>query len=216
MNIVIQCAARKHPAAGHMRHDGKSVMFVANPTLAPTALDTIYARPDDQTENGRTWRDLLLDYNKSHENNPLGLQRAFDLYENPIYERLVAKFGIDNVFILSAGWGLIPASFLTPGYNITFNTSAEKVNRRLKTDIYDDLRLLPADSDVPVIFLGGKDYVPLFVKLTRELHGHRIVFYNSLNPPVTPECKAQRYITTTRTNWHYECAQALIEGRLKV
>ncbi|QKE41994.1 MAG: hypothetical protein HO274_12305 [Ferrovum myxofaciens] len=219
MNIVIQCAARKRSDAGHMRRrDGKPVKLVANPALAPSASDTIYAHPDDQAENGRTWRDLLLDYNQSPENNPLGLRRAFDLYENPIYERLVAKFGIDNVFILSAGWGLIPASFLTPDYNITFNTRADKVHHRHKKDHYEDLHLLPPDSDARVIFLGGKDYVPLFLKLTSEAHGHRIVFYykspkkSSDNPPDAPGCKTQHYITMKSTNWQYECAHALIEG----
>jgi hypothetical protein len=39
--------------------------------------------------------------------------------------RLVEKFGIEKVFILSAGWGLIRADFLTPNYDITFSGSAE-------------------------------------------------------------------------------------------
>ena len=38
--------------------------FVADPTRAPCAGDLVYARPDDLADDGRTWRDLLLDYNR--------------------------------------------------------------------------------------------------------------------------------------------------------
>ena len=44
--------------------------------------------------------------------------------------------------------------------------------------------------------------------------GRRVAFYNSMNRPEAPGCTLQRYVTTTRTNWHYECAQALMDGRL--
>lgn len=48
------------------------------------------------------------------------------------------KFGLDNVMILSAGWGLIPAQFLTPRYDITFSASAEPYVRRRKNQAYED------------------------------------------------------------------------------
>jgi len=41
------------------------------------------------------------------EGNPLGLCPAYQLYENKTYGRLAARFGLGNLFILSAGWGLI-------------------------------------------------------------------------------------------------------------
>lgn len=215
MNVVIQCAASKRSNAGHMRRrDGTPVMFVADPAHAPYASDRVYARPDDLGDDGRTWRDGLLEYNRSPGSNPFKLLPAFELYENPAYGRLAAKFGIDKLFILSAGWGLIPAAFLTPAYDITFSQNAEDCKRRRKSNTYQDFSLFPADSDDAVVFLGGKDYLPLFATLTHGAKGRRVAFYNSMNRPEAPGCTLQRYVTTTRTNWHYECAQALMDGRL--
>ena len=62
MNVVIQCAASKRSNAGHMRRrDGTPVMFVADPAHAPRSSDLVYARPDDLGDDGRTWRDALLE-----------------------------------------------------------------------------------------------------------------------------------------------------------
>ncbi|MBL8386534.1 MAG: hypothetical protein JNM90_25845 [Burkholderiales bacterium] len=215
MNVVIQCAASKRVDAGCMRTDvGRPVVFVANPLAAPTSDVLEYARPDDVARDGRTWRELLLEYNKAPGSNPLKLLPSVDLYENPVYRRLATKFGLDKLFILSAGWGLIPASFLTPAYDITFSQSADSYKRRRKNDAYGDLRLLPLESPLTTVFLGGKDYLPLFCRLTHGAKARRIVFFNAKTPPDAPGCNLRRFETTTRTNWHYECAQALIEDRL--
>jgi hypothetical protein len=215
MNVVIQCAASKRSNAGHMRRrDGTPVMFVADPAHAPRASDLVYARPDDFGDDGRTWRDALLEYNRSPGSNPLRLLPAFALYGNPTYGRLAAKFGIDKLFILSAGWGLIPAAFLTPAYDITFSQNAEDFKRRRKSNTYQDFSLFPADLDEALVFLGGNGYLPLFATLTHGAKGRRVAFYNSMNLPEAPGCTLQRYLTKTRTNWHYECAQALMDDRL--
>jgi hypothetical protein len=217
MNVVIQCAAGKRSNAGHMRRsDGTPVMFVADPGGAPQVSGVAFARPDDIAEDGRSWRDHLLDYNRSPGINPLNLLPAFELYENPAYTRLAARFGVDRLFILSAGWGLIPAKFLTPAYDITFSQSADSYKRRRKSDVYRDFRHFPSDSPDVMVFLGGKDYVPLFSSLTAGAKARRVVFFNSTTATEAPGCTVQRYATTTRTNWHYECAQALIDGRIAV
>jgi hypothetical protein len=75
--------------------------------------------------------------------------------------------------------GLIGASLLTPCYDITFSMAAEPYKRRRKGDLYRDLRLSPIVAKEPIVFLGGKDYVPLFCELTKEVKGGRTVFYNS-------------------------------------
>lgn len=217
MNVVIQCAAGKRVDAGHMRTaSGKAVLFVADPMDAPQSESLEYARPDDVAHGSSTWRDLLVEYNKAPGSNPLKLLPAFELYENPAYRKLAAKFGIGNLFILSAGWGLLPASFLTPAYDITFSQSADAYKRRRKKDVYRDLSLIPIGSPQPTAFLGGKDYLPLFTRLTHGAKGQRIVFYNSMNQPDAPGCELRRFATTTRTNWHYECAKALVEDRLQL
>ena len=214
MKIVIQCAAKKDPDAGSLTDaHGTPVLFVANPGLAPHSDTCVYARPDDQAGNGKTWRDLLVDYNAASENQ-LRLLPAYRLYRHPVYGQLVERYGVGNVFILSAGWGLISADFLTPKYDITFSASADKFKKRSKRDQYNDFRMLRDDSDEEVVFLGGKDYLPLFCNLTREYRGKRFIFYNSGSPPNAPGCTLIRYPTKIRTNWHYACARDFLDGRI--
>lgn len=210
MIVVIQCAASKRADAGFLQTgSGTKVLFVADPTKAPRTEEYIYARPDDPADDGESWRDKLLRYNETH-GNPLRLSRAFELYKNDTYRQLVGKFGVERTFILSAGWGLIGAAFLTPYYDITFSQAVKKKaphKFRHQRDRYRDLCQLPKDGDEPVVFFGGNDYVPLFCNLTRSYSGKRVVFYNSTSPPDAPNCLCERFDTRTRTNWHYECAQ---------
>jgi len=216
VKIVIQCAAKKRPDAGYLANsNGTRILFVADPENAPLYKDTLYARPDDIAEDGKTWRELLLDYNKL-EDNPLELSPAYKLYMNSTYQMLVDRYGVNNVFILSAGWGLIDAAFLTPKYDITFSPSADAYKRRRKRDHYNDLCMLRADSDDDLVFFGGKDYLPLFCKLTQNYLGNRFVFYNSAIQPNTPGCTLIRYRTSTRTNWHYGCAKDFIAGEIGI
>ena len=208
MLVVIQCAATKRPDGGYMRtRDGRRVLFVAQPELAPRLDDVHFARPDDLSDTGGTWREVLVTYNASPSNNPLGLLPAAALYMHPAYARLVDMVGNERVFILSAGWGILPASFLTPSYDITFSNQAALYKRRRRTDAYSDF-LLQTDSDAPMLFFGGKDYAPLFAHLTRTHRAQRTVFFNSQLPPNAPGCRLERFVTTTRTNWHYECVDA--------
>jgi hypothetical protein len=139
---------------------------------------------------------------------------AWRLYGPAIYRQLFRRFGDGQLFILSAGWGLIPATFLTPAYDITFSPAAEPWMRRRKQDRYEDFALMPDDGD-DILFLGGKDYLPLFCALTASLKGNKTVLFNSAFAPALAEgCTARRYVTATRTNWHYEAARALIAGTL--
>jgi hypothetical protein len=154
-----------------------------------------------------------LKYNSEANGNPLALYPAYCLYENRVYQRLVDRLGSENVYILSAGWGLIKADFLTPYYDIAFSQSAEPYKRRRKTDVYQDFRMLD-DTGEEVIFFGGKDYLPLFCSLTGTIRGPKVVFHNSALVPHAPRCLVKRFETTTRTNWHYECANAFLDGEL--
>lgn len=213
--VVIQCAAKKKSDAGYLcRRDGSPVLFVADPVSAPADTRTAHARPDDISDTGVSWRVRLADYNKNPGNNALKLLPACQLYGNRTYERLVDGYGLRSVYILSAGWGLIAADFLTPAYDITFRPSAEKYKRRRRKDRYEDFRMLPADTTEPIVFFGGKDYVPLFCALTELVKAIRYVFYNSAVEPVAPGCTLKRFNTTTKTNWHYECADAFIQGKI--
>lgn len=214
MILVIQCASRKRPAAGRLETlDGRKVLFVADPYSAPPDDAIVYARPDDASDKGAPWRDVLLNYNRNAE-NPLGLLPAWKLYDNPVYDRLVASVGTESVYILSAGWGLIAARFLTPDYDITFSQSADGYKRRRKADRYRDFRQIADDVRGPIVFFGGKDYLPLFDNLTSSIGVRKVVFYNSAQVPPMPGCVLKRFETRTRTNWHYECANAFLDGRI--
>jgi hypothetical protein len=185
MKIVIQCAATKRPSAGCLiTRDDQPVEFVAHPELAPAEPTKIYARPDDISDRGISWREQLRKYNENQSTNPLGLVPSYQLYENNIYGSLVDCFGIENVYILSAGWGLIRSDFLTPYYDITFSQS-------------DDFRMLPDDTNEQIIFIGGKDYLPLFCGLTRWIRGERTTFFNSKKTPDFKDCVFNRFDTKT-------------------
>ncbi|MFC3723125.1 DUF6884 domain-containing protein [Neoaquamicrobium sediminum] len=145
-------------------------------------------------------------YNADPQGDPLGLLPAISLYTHPTYRRLAEAIDPNRLFILSAGWGLLPASYLTPNYDITFSPMAEPYKRRRRADRYQDFAILPDNVDEPMVFFGGKDYVQLFASLTRTHRGPRTVFYNSQLPPNASGCRLERFATTTRTNWHYECA----------
>jgi hypothetical protein len=123
------------------------------------------------------------------------LLRAFELYQKAAYRRLVERFGAFKVYILSAGWGLIGASFLTPDYDITFSAQAKKKApwKFREGDRYEDLCHLPADTVEPVVFFGGKDYAPLFCKLTGVIRSKRTIFCNASEPPEAPGCALQRF-----------------------
>jgi hypothetical protein len=215
MILIITCAGRKQDHSGHLAtKQGTPVLFVASPDCAVEKEGRHFARPDDVSDTGKTWRQILLEYNETPEVNPLGLLPAYQLYQNPIYARLVERFGVDKVFILSAGWGLIRADFLTPDYDITYSQSAEPLNRRKKNQIYHDFCMLPERVEEPAVFFGGKDYLPLLCSLTTPLRGQKTVFFNSAKTPKVPGWRLTKFDTTTRTNWQYECAAAFLDRGL--
>ena len=147
---------------------------------------------------------------------PIGLLPAYKLYTpnkpyKDIYTQLVKVFGIDNVYILSAGWGLIRASFLTPNYDITFSGQADAYKRRGKSQYrqYCDSNHLESAIDEDLLFFGGKDYLPLLCCLTQCYQGRRIVYYSG-NKPNCDDVEFVPYETSTRI-WYYECARRVME-----
>jgi len=143
MKVVIACAGSKRGNC-FQAAEGTKVNFVAQPRKGQMEF-----RPDATSDRkGKTWRDCLEDYNAWYigsGQNPFGLSEAYQLYApnppwNSIYTELVHKFQNQNVFILSAGWGLIRSNYLTPRYNITFAGQTDLYKKRnLKADKYNDL-----------------------------------------------------------------------------
>lgn len=216
MIAIIQCAASKQEGAGRLATaDGRPVRFVADPDAAPPDDRVVHARPDDVSDRERSWREVLLEYNKASD-NPLKLLKAWELYDDPAYGRLVRKYGIDKVYVLSAGWGLIRATFLTPDYDITFSyvEPEQRFKRRGRDDRYNDFCMLPHETREPIVFFGGKGYLPLFALLTSSIRAPKTVFYNSDDVPEMPGCMLKRFETRTRINWHYQCVNAFVYGEI--
>lgn len=213
--LVIPCAARKRPDAGRLlAEDGTPVHFVANPSAAPHEPNVAYRRPDDIARSSLSWRQVLQQYNETHrgrDDNPLGLLPAWQLYKDATYRYVVDQLGEANVFILSAGWGLIPAAFLTPSYDITLSPRGKNYTKRRSSEKWDDFAMLPSASSRPIVFGGGEAYVPLFCALTAGTHAERIVYHVG-EPPHAPNCRCVRYETTRRTTWYYEWARAHVRG----
>ena len=212
MIVVIQCAAGKQHHAGHLRTpDGREIMFVARPDAAPPSGGQVYARPDDIADTGKSWRTALQEYNAAPGDNPFGLLPAWQLYKNPTYEMLANHCGQERLYILSAGWGLIRADFLTPNYDITFSKAnkVEQFKRRGQQETYEDFTLPPGITNT-VVFFGGRDYIHLFCKLSAKTRGHRTVFYAGSRPEALG-CTLRRF-GDPFTNWHYQCARAFVAG----
>ncbi len=221
--IVITCAGSKQSHAGCLRlRSGREVLFVSDPDKAPQDGPYAYKHPDGLADTGETWREQLWRYNERHkdapEDNCLGLLPAWKLYRDAIYARLAKKYGAERLYILSAGWGLIRAEFLTPNYDITFSNNAEPYKRRHQRDrdAYDDWCMLPDDTADPVVFFGGRSYIKLFCALTERVKGPRHVFFNSLYVPDAPSCHLQKFDTSTKRNWHYKCASAFMDGKVGI
>jgi hypothetical protein len=159
----------------------------------------------------------LLRYNDAPCDNPLGLLPAWQLYQNQTYSLLADRYGPESFYILSAGWGLIGADFLTAKYDITFkHIKGQEHTRRFKSDHFNDLRMLPENTDQLVVFFVSKEYIRLACDLAKGVKGPRYLFYNSKAVPDAPGCILKNYATRTRTNWQYECAKAFMDGKIGV
>lgn len=190
-------------------------MFVGNPELAPDSPGFVHARPDDPSDTGTSWWERLAGYNAEHsDDNPFGLLPAGRLYANEVYARLERRYGLHGFYILSAGWGLIRADFLTPQYDITFSPQSKEYQRRRPGERWHDLNHLPADTAEPVVFFGGKGYVPLFCRLTERVRAERIVWTASVRHPKAPGCVVKPYQASIPRNWHYECVRDFLHGKL--
>lgn len=70
-----------------------------------------------------------------------------------------------------------------------------------------------------IVFLGGKDYRRLFLELTANVQNERIVFYAGKKPSGSG-CTFCTYRESYRNRnyriWHYRCAEALMEGKIRL
>jgi hypothetical protein len=198
MKIVIQCAGTKTSSASFRNALGP-ICFVA----APDHLQNERAPWD--TVYGTTWIEWVRRFNKEHV-LPSGVSiveqfsRAASLYKNNIYARLTRQIGIDNIFILSAGWGLVPGNALIPTYNVTFSAKAEK-NAKIsptKRSEYPSLLENPNFGEEDVHFFITPSYRDYWDKAFPNQKSKKYVFH-------------ERDGISAKTNWHYEALKQWLD-----
>jgi hypothetical protein len=217
--VVIQCSASKKKEAGTFLSGNKQVRFVARPGDFRGSRFEIAFRPDDVIpDRAFTWREYLIP-NDGSVPTTAPLLQAGDLYDRPIYRQLVDVLGAANVFILSAGWGLVRSDFILPTYDITFSNSrgVDKWKRRKQGDSFHDLAQLTPNDVKPatcINFFGGKDYLPLYYELTRKLDAEKVIHHASDN---IPKLVGYRYVKfrANYTNWHYQCAAEFLDSKIR-
>lgn len=212
MIIVISCSGSKN--GGNLVYKNNEITFASSPDKE----NSNSFKPDSEIPNeNRTWRE----YVNSQENEIL--LESYKLYKPKIYNSLYEKYE-SNLFILSAGWGIINSEFKIPKYDITFSKKAEQNSQRKKTDFFKDFNHLEkVNPNEKIVFLGGADYLKLFYNLTKDLPNEKIIFYKKKNiysdlPFLKNESsfKLIKYETKASTNWHYGCAKDLLADKIKI
>jgi hypothetical protein len=216
MKVVIQCSATKAEGAGTFTLNGRPIKFIAHPEWYPASASELPFRPDDTIPStSTTWREHLVAYNRNGD-NPDHLFQAGKLYRPKIYRSLLDHVGVENLFILSAGWGLVRADFLLARYDITFARAEAWKWRGAEDEFHDYAQLTQArlSAGEPVYFFGGKSYLGPYYRLTEHLTARKVIYFASASIPINQHFEYIRY-DGTGTNWHYRCARDFMEGRIK-
>ena len=166
----------------------------------------------------------MINYNLTYNHkglNQLNFYKAADLYSPSIYRLLVDTYGRDDIFILSAGWGLIKSDYLIPSYDITFsaNSKIHDSKKRKKKEQYNDFNYLSGltNKNDNIYFFGGLDYLHLYYNLTINIPERKVIYYISMN---IPKIRGYEYIQYPnpkgrKQNWHYSCVKDFINGNLQ-
>lgn len=210
MKIIISCSNRKNGKP--LKYKDKIINFTSRKDEIDQKQES-YFHPDDLIPNENiSWRDLIS------LQELVDLTPAHNMYKNKIYNSLYNKFGND-LFIYSAGWGIVRADFKLPNYNITFskgNNIPLYAKRNFNDEFNDYNQLKEIDENERLIFIAGKDYVLPFCNLSQHLSNEIIILHSSLSVLKNNKYLSKsnfhfvHYKTNLRTNWHYEFARKLI------
>lgn len=173
--IVICCAGRKNPLFRKLTDNEHEIDFRA--VSNPVNYEYI---PDDIKSNNQTWREYIHEH---QANTNLNIYNAYMLYtpKSPfqnIYSDLYARFS-NQLYILSAGWGLIKSDYRIPKYDITFKSDKPSNKRTEPNPIFDqnDWKQL-SDNELKInsriIFIGPPSYHRLFDRCTTHLNNQKI------------------------------------------
>jgi hypothetical protein len=216
MKIIISCCDRKNGEA--FQHNGNIINFISHKNQLPNGSG-LYFHPDDFIPNeNTTWRELIAQQEIRKDLLP-----TYELYRPKIYNSLYQTFG-EDLFIFSAGWGIVNAGYKLPKYNITFsrgNNIPFYAVRNYEAGFNDFNQLENIDVNDKIILIAGKDYVFPFCQLTNHLPNAKIIIYKNAeilknNPYLNHNnFKFFHYVTNRRTNWHYEFADRLINNQIE-
>lgn len=218
-DIIVMCCASKKKPIGLFRHNNRNIDFKA--VCEPR--NGIYRPYDKIIPKAKTsWSDLISSPNVQVDQTN-NLVPAYTMYQNSIYEKLFREFG-GNLYILSAGWGLVKSTFRIPKYNITFSktdkTPIETIRSQKDKEFNDeDFNHLKIKPEKRIIFLGGEEYGKQFVRLTENLKNLKIIcYYNENNCPITLRLPNNTFTAFLwnqggRRKWHYNLAEELISKR---
>jgi len=197
--IIIQCSSSKRNDNTTFGLKNK-IRFVANPQTP------LSYKPDDLVPNTDiTWRQVVVRYNENPILRDVQLLQAGCLYKPSIYKETINIFGKYNVYILSAGWGLVQSSYFIPSYDITFSGTAPKEFRRKPNDEYKDFNHLILRNDLDkheIHFFGGISYLNVLYKLLEPITNSKKIIHSATD--IEPKL-GYEYIKYPRcfTNWHY-------------
>lgn len=207
--VVIICASDKNDG-GDLIYNGQKIKFYAQSNIANTEFLPDDYMPDTKT----TWRDFV---NANQNPNSIPMM-AYQLYKRDEYRQLFKRFG--NLFyILSAGWGLVRADYRLPKYDITFSNNADLIKKRnynLPPNYLDFNHLDNLNDNEDIIYIGGKDYLPLFYELTQNLQNRKIIYYyGNITNSQYDNYIYRKYFPNNQNNqrkWHYELAEKIANG----
>jgi hypothetical protein len=217
--IIIQCSGRKNGGPWTVgRLGGINAKFVSHPDSCRVTPGIKLFKPDDKIpDSSKSWREFLINYNK-HADNPDHLLKAGSLYQDKTYGLLISKFGWENTYILSAGWGLVRSDYYLPLYDITFSKKVDDCYRRKKTDKFNDFNHLSPEEngivDDGIFIFVTSDYLDLLYELTKNIPVKKYIFYISEKTRRLSGYEYIKYHTNQRTNWQYSCAQDFASGKI--
>lgn len=206
MKAVIQCALRKRVTAKPFVWNGTEIAFVANPA--------------ENTKEACPWA-LVPHKNMSwiehvrRMKNP-NLTKCGELYRHHAYGDLIQKLGEENVYVLSAGWGLVRADRPIPAYDVTFSPKALPRARttplaRCKGDSFD---IKVAGEDEVHLFLTSKYLEYWECLFPGSDRTNRFILHSCEGAVAKPQWAGRIKPVNcggARTNWHYIAVRKFLE-----
>lgn len=226
MIAVIQCAGSKQNDAASFCLNGETLSFIATPEegeqnqVRPwdnvpgmNATWVSCVRAFNGLSNDHDW-DTFVDAGITLDQGNAQMYQAGQLYRPQEYHDLVEKLGKENVYILSAGWGLVRSDRLLPDYDITFSNGARKTNKYITPKCRSDKQSLHPiiEGDNPVHLFITPNYLDYWDRTFAEsfeahdvlLHWHR---------PDTSRYRIELHDCGGRkTNWHYTAVNQFLEN----